>query len=125
MAVFPAGSNGEFNLPEDLATVIHSGTGCRLVTASGQKMLDFSMGWGSVLVGHADPRITDYWSSQHMNRSLARRITLELFRRGIFLNPMGTKLYLSLAHDQAVCDQFLSILDDVLAEVKVQTSASC
>ena len=26
---------------------------------------------------------------------------------GIFLNPMGTKLYLSLAHDEDVCDELL------------------
>ena len=57
LAVFPAGSNGEFNLPSDLATVIESGSGCRLRSADGRQMVDFSMGWGSVLVGHADPRI--------------------------------------------------------------------
>jgi glutamate-1-semialdehyde 2,1-aminomutase len=32
---------------------------------------------------------------------------LELFERGVFLNPMGTKLYLSLAHEQADCEEFL------------------
>jgi len=39
------------------------------------------------------------------------------FRRGIFLNPMGTKLYLSLAHDEAVCDEFLGRFDETLAEI--------
>lgn len=62
-------------------------------------------------------RATDYWSSQHQDRGLARRIMLELFRRGIFLNPMGTKLYLSLAHNRAECDQLLSILGEILADV--------
>ncbi|QDT67809.1 Glutamate-1-semialdehyde 2,1-aminomutase [Planctomycetes bacterium MalM25] len=57
LAAFPAGSNGEFNLPKEMATVIASGEGCRVTTADGREMLDFSMGWGSVLVGHADPRI--------------------------------------------------------------------
>lgn len=57
LAAFPAGSNGEFNLPADLASVVESGKGCRLRTADGREMIDFSMGWGSVLVGHADPRI--------------------------------------------------------------------
>ena len=28
------------------------------------------------------------------------------FSRGVFLNPMGTKLYLSLAHTEATCDEF-------------------
>ncbi|QDU58684.1 aspartate aminotransferase family protein [Aeoliella mucimassa] len=57
LTYFPAGSNGEFNLPSDLATVVSHGEGCRLTTADGREMLDFSMGWGSVLVGHADARI--------------------------------------------------------------------
>jgi hypothetical protein len=34
-----------------------------------------------------------------------------------FLNPMGTKLCLSLAHDQAVCDAFLERYNLVLGEV--------
>ncbi len=42
---------------------------------------------------------------------------LGLFARGVFLNPMGTKLYLSIAHDEAVCDDFLERFDDALAEV--------
>jgi glutamate-1-semialdehyde 2,1-aminomutase len=31
---------------------------------------------------------------------------LELLRSGVFLNPMGTKLYLSLAHDDAALEEF-------------------
>lgn len=53
MRVFPAGSNGEFNLPPSLVRVIESGHGCRLRDTEGREMLDFSMGWGSVLPGHA------------------------------------------------------------------------
>ncbi len=55
--------------------------------------------------------VYDYRSSQHRNASLARRLMLDLFARGIFLNPMGTKLYLSLAHDDAACDEFCAMLD--------------
>lgn len=57
LATFPAGSNGEFNLPPHLVRVIHRGEGCRLWDSDGQEMLDFSMGWGSVLPGHAHPDI--------------------------------------------------------------------
>ncbi len=42
---------------------------------------------------------------------------LALFARGVFLNPMGTKLYLSVAHDEAVCDELLTRFDEALAEV--------
>lgn len=59
LSAFPAGGNGEFNLPSDLATVVERGQGCRLRTADGREMIDFSMGWGSVIAGHAHPRILD------------------------------------------------------------------
>lgn len=57
LAVFPAGSNGEFNLPENFAMVIAKGRGCELWDTDGKRYLDFSMGWGSVLVGHARPEV--------------------------------------------------------------------
>lgn len=64
LAVFPAGSNGEFNLPPELATVIARGQGCELWDSDGRRFLDFSMGWGSVLVGHAHPAIVQAVSMQ-------------------------------------------------------------
>ena len=55
--VFPAGSNGEFDLPPELAIVVAGGDGCRLTAADGSSFVDFSMGWGSALVGHGRPEI--------------------------------------------------------------------
>jgi glutamate-1-semialdehyde 2,1-aminomutase len=46
-----------------------------------------------------------------------RAVMLGLFGRGIFLNPLGTKLYLSLAHDERVCDEFLNRLRDTLRDI--------
>ncbi|MFQ5785485.1 MAG: aspartate aminotransferase family protein [Alphaproteobacteria bacterium] len=59
LAAFPAGSNGEFDLPAELATVIARGEGCRLWDSAGREFLDFSLGWGSALVGHARPEVTE------------------------------------------------------------------
>ena len=59
LKVFPAGSNGEFNLPEELCIVIAKGKGCELWDTAGKRYLDFSMGWGSALVGHAHPVVTE------------------------------------------------------------------
>lgn len=59
LAVFPAGSNGEFNFTEELTRVFHRGEGCRLWDTDGREYLDFSMGWGSVLVGHARPEVVE------------------------------------------------------------------
>lgn len=43
-----------------------------------------------------------------------RQFALELFKNGIFLNPMGTKLYLSLAHTEEDLQEMLEISRDVL-----------
>jgi glutamate-1-semialdehyde 2,1-aminomutase len=55
----PAGSNGEFGLPPELSIVIASGQGCTLHDVRGRLFLDFSMGWGSVLLGHAHPSVVE------------------------------------------------------------------
>jgi glutamate-1-semialdehyde 2,1-aminomutase len=60
LAVFPAGiSNGEFGLPEDDLVVMARGEGCRLWDSAGREYLDFSIGWGSCLVGHAHPAVVE------------------------------------------------------------------
>lgn len=60
LAAFPAGiSNGEFGLPPESLPVLERGQGCRLFDSAGQPFLDFSMGWGSCLVGHARPEVVE------------------------------------------------------------------
>jgi glutamate-1-semialdehyde 2,1-aminomutase len=59
LRIFPGGSNGEFNLPAELSIVIDQGKGCELRDSSGTTYLDFSMGWGSVLVGHARAEVAE------------------------------------------------------------------
>jgi glutamate-1-semialdehyde 2,1-aminomutase len=61
--------------------------------------------------------VRDYRSTQKGDKAKGRALMLGLFARAVFLNPMGTKLYLSLAHDEAVCDDFLDRFDDALEEV--------
>ena len=48
---------------------------------------------------------------------LGRRLMLGLFARGVFLNPMGTKLYLSAAHDEQVIADFLGRFRSALADL--------
>ena len=60
LEAFPAGiANGEFGLPEDALIVLERGQGARLWDARGREYLDFSLGWGSCLVGHACPEVVD------------------------------------------------------------------
>ncbi len=43
------------------------------------------------------------------DRARGRALMITLVQNGIYLNPMGTKLYLSLAHDASALDRFESV----------------
>ncbi|HEX6005711.1 MAG TPA: aminotransferase class III-fold pyridoxal phosphate-dependent enzyme, partial [Burkholderiales bacterium] len=58
VAVFPGGSLGESSLPPEMVIVLARGKGARVWDASGKAHIDFTMGWGSVLLGHANPAVT-------------------------------------------------------------------
>jgi len=63
----------------------------------------------------SDQPVHDYRSTKAGDGARGRELALELFRRGVFLNPMGTKLYISLAHDESICDEFLELFAESLA----------
>jgi glutamate-1-semialdehyde 2,1-aminomutase len=62
--------------------------------------------------------VYDYRSTKRGDSRKGRSLMLALFRRKIFLNPMGTKLYLSVAHTQSDCDVFLGRFADALQAVE-------
>ena len=55
---------------------------------------------------------------QFADEARKRRVLLGLFERGIFLNPISTKLYLSLAHTDADLAFFCETLDATLVEAQ-------
>jgi glutamate-1-semialdehyde 2,1-aminomutase len=57
LALFPGGSLGEYDLPADLALVLARGEGATVWDTDGREFTDFTMGWGSVLLGHAHPAV--------------------------------------------------------------------
>lgn len=57
--VFPGASLGEYNLPAEMAVVLARGDGATVWDGDGRRFLDFTMGWGSVLLGHAHPAVVD------------------------------------------------------------------
>jgi glutamate-1-semialdehyde 2,1-aminomutase len=58
-ALFPGGSLGEYDLPPDLTIVLACGEGATVWDTEGRPFLDFTMGWGSVLLGHAHPAVVE------------------------------------------------------------------
>ena len=59
LRVFPVGTDGDFNLRLELCAVIARGEGREIEDTNGAAFLDFSIGWGSVLVGHARPEVAE------------------------------------------------------------------
>ena len=57
--VFPGGSLGEYNLPRELSIVLERGEGPRVYDAEGREYIDYTMGWGSVILGHSHPKIVE------------------------------------------------------------------
>lgn len=95
LRLFPGGSNGEYHLPPDLVPVLDRGAGCRVWDVAGREFLDFTMAWGSCLVGHAHPRVVEAASRQaalgtnfaHLNRR-----AVELAERLVDLSPCAEKV---------------------------------
>ena len=59
LAVFPGGSLGEYNLPAELSVVLARGEGAAVWDTDGRRFTDFTMGWGSVILGHAHPAVVE------------------------------------------------------------------
>lgn len=68
----------------------------------------------------SDEPAFNYRTTNKGNKAMGRATMIGLFRSGVFLNPMGTKLYLSIAHEEAIVDEFLNRFNDVLADVTVR-----
>lgn len=58
-ARFPQGSNGEYDFPGGWSPIFVRGAGAALWDVSGRRWVDYTMAWGSALVGHAHPLLVD------------------------------------------------------------------
>src|SRR4030095_10333744 len=57
--LFPPGSPGEYNLPRELSVVLARGERATVWDTDGRAFIDFTMGWGSVILGHAHPAVVE------------------------------------------------------------------
>src|SRR5688500_6906996 len=56
--VLASGSLGLFSLPDDVNLVVAHGSGSRVVDVAGRVYIDFLLGSGPSLLGHAHPEVT-------------------------------------------------------------------
>jgi glutamate-1-semialdehyde 2,1-aminomutase len=90
LALFPAGSNGEYGIPAELVPVIDRGEGWRVWDTEGREFLDMTMAWGSALVGHAHPKVLEAATRQAAfgaNFAAVNRRAVELAERIAAISP--------------------------------------
>ncbi len=95
LALFPAGSNGEYGIPADLVPVLQRGSGCRVWDTEGREFLDMTMAWGAALVGHAHPKIIGAATRQARdgaNFAAVNSRAVELAERIHALSPCAEKI---------------------------------
>jgi glutamate-1-semialdehyde 2,1-aminomutase len=84
LALFPAGSNGEYGIPAELVPVLERGEGWRVWDTEGREFLDMTMAWGAALVGHAHPKVIEAATRQAAfgaNFAAVNRRAVELAER--------------------------------------------
>jgi glutamate-1-semialdehyde 2,1-aminomutase len=70
----------------------------------------------------SDQPVLDQTSWLQSDRARGRAVMIELFKHGIFLNPMSTKLYVSLAHDEPALQVFTQRLVTALNQTNSEVS---
>ena len=56
-SVIPGDCFGAFRLPDEVAFVVSRGEGSRVITTDGRTLIDFVLGSGPMVIGHAHPRV--------------------------------------------------------------------
>ncbi|MBI4639283.1 MAG: aminotransferase class III-fold pyridoxal phosphate-dependent enzyme, partial [Candidatus Tectomicrobia bacterium] len=54
----PGGSLGGFRAPKELAFIVHGGKGSKIYDMSGNEYIDYLLGSGPMVLGHAHPAVT-------------------------------------------------------------------
>ena len=53
----PGDCFGTFKLPDEVAFIASRGEGSRVITTDGRELIDFVLGSGPMVIGHAHPRV--------------------------------------------------------------------
>ncbi len=92
---FPAGSNGEYQIPPELVPVLERGHGPLVWDTEGAEWLDVTMAWGSALVGHAHRQVLEAAmraARDGFNFAAVNRRAVELAERIGELSPCAERV---------------------------------
>jgi glutamate-1-semialdehyde 2,1-aminomutase len=103
-SLFPGGSLGEFNLPKEFSTVLSHGKGSKLYDVFGKEFIDYSLSWGSVILGHAHPAVTEAVRKQierGSSFSYVNEVALELGQELVRAIPCAEKIRFAASGTEA------------------------
>jgi len=95
LRIFPGGSNGEFGIPPERLVVPERGQGARIWDTQGREFVDFTMAWGSALVGHAHPKVVEAAAAaarEGVNFASVNRKSVELAERIAAVSPCAERI---------------------------------
>ncbi len=95
LRIFPGGSNGEFGIPPERLVVPERGQGARIWDTQGREFADFTMAWGSALVGHAHPKVVEAATAaarEGVNFASVNRRSIELAERIASVSPCAERI---------------------------------
>ena len=103
--VFVGGGNGEFRLPPEANLVVTRGEGAMILDTSGKTYIDFLLGSGPMILGHAHPAVVEA-----VTRQIARGTTfmalnepaIELAERVVDASPCGEKVRLVITGSESI-----------------------
>ncbi|MCY3712715.1 MAG: aspartate aminotransferase family protein [Gemmatimonadetes bacterium] len=103
--VFVGGGNGEFRLPPEANLVVTRGEGAAIYDTAGKMYIDFLLGSGPMILGHAHPEVVEA-----VTRQVARGTTfmalnepaIELAERVADASPCGEKVRLVITGSESM-----------------------
>ncbi len=103
--VFVGGSNGEFRLPPEANMVVTHGEGAAIFDTAGRSYIDFLLGSGPMILGHAHPEVVEA-----VTRQISRGTTfmalnepaIELAERVVEASPCGEKVRLVITGSESM-----------------------
>jgi glutamate-1-semialdehyde 2,1-aminomutase len=101
---FPGGSLGEFNLTRELSTVLSHGKGSKVFDVFGKEFIDYSLSWGSVILGHAHPAVIEAVKNQIVKGSSFSYVTEQALHLAEELNravPCAEKIRFAASGTEA------------------------
>jgi glutamate-1-semialdehyde 2,1-aminomutase len=101
----PGGTLGYFRLPDDVTLIVREGRGSKLYDADGREYVDYVLGSGPMLIGHAHPKVVAAVTAQLARGTtfyIATEEAIRLAERICQLSPCAEQVRFTSTGNEAV-----------------------